>query len=79
MGPTSSIIHHLGRRIRRRLSRRVNEAFTFLVATAWSVFFDDVFYSMTGEEPSLGTRALHALAFTLFAVIVSLLFDDDDD
>lgn len=66
-------------RVRRRLSKRVNEAFTFLVATAWSVFFDDIFYTLTGEDPSLLTRALHALSFTLFAVIVAVLFDDDDD
>lgn len=66
-------------RIRRRLGRRMREAFTFLVATAWSELFNDVFRMVTGDSTHILMRLLHAFLFTLLAVTASLLFNSDEE
>ena len=66
-------------RVRQRLRKRMFEAFTFLVATSWAAFFDDIFYTLAGEDVSLLMRAVHAVMFTVFAVLVTMMFDQDDD
>ena len=53
----------------------MREAFTFLVATAWVEFFNDVFVMITGETTHILMRLVHALVFTLLAVVVTVLFD----
>ena len=66
-------------RVRRRLRKRMFEAFTFLVATSWAAFFDDIFFTIAGEDASLLMRAVHAVMFTVFAVLVTMTLDRDDD
>jgi hypothetical protein len=66
-------------RIRRRLGRRMREAFTFLVATAWSELFNDVFQVIAGGSTHILMRLLHAFMFTLLAVAVTILFDNEKD
>lgn len=56
----------------------MREAFTFLVATAWAELFNDIFVMITGNSTHIFIRLLHALAFTLLAVLVSLLFEGDE-
>ena len=52
-------------RIRRRLGKRTRDAFAFLVATAWSELFNDVFEVIVGDRTSIPMRMAYALAFTL--------------
>ena len=66
-------------RIRKRLGGRLREVFTFLVATAWSELFNDIFQMVTGESTHISLRLLHALVFTLLAVTVTILFESDDE
>lgn len=65
-------------RVRRRLGKRMREAFTFLVATAWSELFNELFVRIAGDSTHLLMRVLHALAFTVLAVVVTVLFEEDD-
>ena len=57
----------------------MREAFTFLVATAWSELFNDAFRMVTGESTHILMRLLHALMFTLLAVTVTILFETDEE
>lgn len=66
-------------RIRRRLGLRMREAFTFLVATAWSELFNDIFRIVAGNDTHILLRLLHAFFFTLLAVSVTILFEWDDE
>lgn len=65
-------------RVRKRLVHRFNEALTFLVATAWTLLFDDIFVALTGENPSLPVRMLHACVFTLAVVVISVVLDAEE-
>ena len=56
----------------------MREAFTFLVATAWTELFNDIFSMIVGEKTNIFIRFLHALAFTVLAVVFTVLFDTDD-
>ena len=73
------MLHNVSSRIRKRLGSRLREAFTFLVATAWTQLFDDLFLTITGDDTHLGVRLLHAVLFTLVAVAVTIIFEDDHD
>lgn len=55
----------------------MHEAFTFLVATAWAELFNDLFVLIAGDSTHIFMRLLHAVAFTLIAVLVSILFESD--
>lgn len=66
-------------RIRKRLGRRMRQAFTFLVANAWSELFNDVFRMITGDDIHVLMRLLHAFIFTILAVMVTMLFEWDDE
>lgn len=70
---------HISSRVKRRLGKRLREAFTFLVATAWSELFSDLFTMIAGDSTHIGMRLLHALMFTLLAVAVTLLFESSDE
>jgi uncharacterized membrane protein len=65
-------------RVRQRLRKRMFEAFTFLVATSWAALFNDIFSLIAGEDASLLMRAVHAVMFTVFAVLITMLLDVDD-
>lgn len=67
----------IGGRIKRRLGKRLRGALTFLVATAWAELFNDIFVMITGDSSSILMRLLHAFAFTLLAVLVTVLFEGD--
>jgi len=66
-------------RVRKRLGKRMREAFTFLVATAWSELFNDVFRMVAGNSTHILMRLLHAFMFTLLAVAVTILFESDEE
>ena len=66
-------------RIRKRLGKRLRDAFTFLVATAWSELFNDIFIAVTGEGTHILVRLMHALMFTLLAVLITILFESNDE
>lgn len=66
-------------RIRTRLGRRMHEALTFMVATAWAELFDDLFIAIAGEQANMLMRLVHAFSFTVFAVLITLLFEGDDE
>lgn len=57
----------------------MREAFTFLVATAWSALFDDIFRMIAGDHTHILIRLLHAFMFTLLAVAVTILFESNDE
>lgn len=67
------------KRVRKRLGKRMREAFTFLVATAWSELFNDIFRMVAGNSTHILMRLLHAFMFTLLAVAVTILFESDDE
>lgn len=69
----------ISQRVRKRLGKRMREAFTFLVATAWSELFNDVFRMVAGDSTHILVRLLHAFMFTLIAVAVTILFESDDE
>ena len=68
----------IGRRIRKRMVYRMNDAMTFLVATAWTLLFDDIFMMITGDDPSLFARVMHAVSFTFIVVLISVAFDSEE-
>lgn len=57
----------------------MREAFTFLVATAWSELFNDMFRMVAGDSTHILMRLLHAIIFTLLAVTVTILFESDEE
>lgn len=57
----------------------MRQAFTFLVANAWSELFNDVFRMITGDDIHVLMRLLHAFIFTILAVMVTMLFEWDDE
>ena len=57
----------------------MREAFSFLVATAWAELFNDMFTAIVGENTSVWMRLIHALVFTLIAVVVTIMFDNDEE
>ena len=65
-------------RIQKRLAKRMHEAFTFLVATAWAELFNDLFVMIAGDSTHIFMRLVHAFAFTLLAVLVTILFDKEE-
>ena len=67
------------RRVQKRLKRRINDAFGFMVATAWASLFDEVFVMIVGENPNIFLRIVQAVLFTILAVVATMLFDRDDD
>lgn len=69
----------LVKRVARRLGKRTREAFAFLVATAWAELFNDVFELVIGDRTNILMRVLYALAFTVVASVVAMMFDEDDD
>jgi hypothetical protein len=69
----------LAQRLRRRLTSRIGAAMAFLVATAWSNFFQDLFDVLTGGRTSIVAHALYAVLFTVLAAVVAVLTGDDDD
>lgn len=56
----------------------MHDAFTFLIAVAWSKLFNDVFRMVVGDSPHILMRLLHAFMFTLLGVVVTILFEPDD-
>jgi len=66
-------------RVRTRVGRRLSQAFTFLVATAWLSLFEDLFYAIAGAESSLVSRLLFAMLFTLLSVVLAIVFEVEDD
>lgn len=66
-------------RVRKRLGKRMREAFTFLVATAWSALFNDIFRMIAGDSTHILMRLLHAFMFTLLAVAITILFEPSDE
>ena len=66
-------------RVRRRLGNRMREAFTFLVATAWLELFNGIFEIIAGDSTHILMSLFHAITFTILAVIVTVLFDDDTE
>ena len=74
-----SLAVRFGRRVRMRTIKRMNNAMTYMVATAWAVLFDHVFDALTGGHEGLGMRLLHALVFTLIAIVITMLSEDDED
>lgn len=57
----------------------MRQAFTFLVANAWSELFNDVFRMITGDDIHVLMRLLHAFIFTVLAVMITMLFEWDDE
>lgn len=57
----------------------MREAFTFLVAAAWAKLFDDLFMLIVGETTHILMTILHAVMFTLLAVVVTIVFESDRD
>lgn len=57
----------------------MREAFTFLVAAAWSELFNDVFLMVTGNNTHILMRLLHAFLFTLLAVVFTILFEPAEE
>jgi len=66
-------------RVQRRLRRRINDAFGFMVATAWASLFDDIFSRIVGDDPNMFLRIIHALVFTVIAALATMMLDDEDD
>jgi len=66
-------------RIRKRLGGRMREAFSFLVATAWIEFFNELFRIVAGDNTHILKRLLHAMMFTLLAVTVAIFSESDDE
>ena len=66
-------------RVKRRLGNRMREAFTFLVATAWMELFNDIFTYITGDSSHILARVIHAVLFTVIAVIITVTFENDSD
>ena len=79
--PQPTILEAFQGRIGRRLVRRLNDAFSFMVATAWATLFDDIFTLVSGERDSLVWRFVYAIAFTILAVIFTMFMDrwDEDE
>ena len=65
--------------MRHRLGKRTRDAFAFLVATAWSELFNDVFQVIVGDRTNILMRVMYAVAFTLLAAVIAMVFDDDDE
>lgn len=71
-------MRQIATRVRRRLGLRMREAFTFLVATAWAELFHELFTAIAGDGTHIVMRLAHAVMFTVLAVLVTLLFEDED-
>lgn len=65
----------IGSRIQRRLGNRMRESLTFLVATAWVTLFNDIFVMIAGDSTHIFMRLVHAIAFTILAVFVTILLE----
>ena len=78
---TSSQTHmkkmNITNRLQKRLGKRMHEAFTFLVAAAWAELFNDIFVMITGDNTHIFMRLLHAIVFTLLALLVTILVEGD--
>lgn len=68
----------IANRIQKRLGKRMHEAFTFLVANAWAELFNDLFVMIAGDSTHIFMRLFHAFAFTILAVLVTIIFDKED-
>ena len=65
--------------INRRLRRRIAEAFSFLVATAWADLFDELFTIIAGDSDSFLRKLLYAITFTVIAATLAVFLGDDGD
>ena len=74
-----SNMRQISTRVRRRLGIRMREAFTFLVATAWAELFHELFLVIGGDDTHVLMRFAHAIMFTVLAVLITLVFDMEDD
>ena len=61
-----------------RLRRRLAQAFSVLVATAWMDLFRHTFDDITDGHASISSHLIFALLFTLLAAIASSLLDMED-
>lgn len=61
--------------MRKRLASRMSEAFSFMVATAWTSLFDDLFSQIVGDREGIFWRLVYALVFTILAVLFTMLMD----
>lgn len=68
---------NIAKRVRKRLGKRMREAFSFLVA--WAELFHDAFNIITGDNSSIVMRMIHAIGFTVIAVFVTVMFENDGE
>ena len=75
----ASILTRFGRRVRKRMTSRMNNAISYMVATAWAALFDQLFDIITGGHEGIGMRLIHALVFTLVAIVLTMATEAHDD
>jgi hypothetical protein len=64
-------------RLSRRMKKRLVQAFSFMVATAWTSVFTNAFDTITGGHTTLLGNLLYALLFTVLATALATVLDDD--
>ena len=65
--------------VRKRLAHRLGSVVPFIVATAWTTLFRELFTRLVGTHDSLLDHALYAILFTLLAAVFAALTGDDAD